>query len=247
MRSAGSLGALATPLVGLCLAILAACDAQKKENIAIARQRAMDHRTSPPPSDYVLSPGDVITVKFFYNPELNEQLPIRPDGKTSLQLVGDVQTAGLTVPQFHDQLVERYADVIKHAEVTVIVNSFEQEKIYVGGEVKKPGVIPRTTGLTASQAIIMAGGHTNTSEMRNVVIVRNQGTEEPLLMMVNLQEGLASLDGYQDLPLQARDMVFVPMSGIAQANLIVEQYIEKMIPITTSFNLQYNFGALGIQ
>jgi protein involved in polysaccharide export with SLBB domain len=208
----------------------------------VARQNAAEARKPRPPTDYVLAAGDVITVKFFYNPELNEQLPIRPDGKASLQLAGDVQAAGLTVEGLRQHLIARYTGVIKHPELVVIVNSFGAQKVYVGGEVNRPGEVALVSDLTTLQAVIMAGGQRSSAGLRNVVIVRDQGTETPLILLVDLKEIVSSRGGVPDVPLQARDIVYVPMSTIARVDAFVRQYVTELLPIALGFNLNYNFG-----
>ena len=106
---------------------------------------------------YVLQPGDNLDVKFYYNPELNEAVTIRPDGKISLQLIDEIPAAGLTPAQLDDTLTKAYAKQLKRPVVTVILRTFEGRKIYVGGEVGNPQVLNIPGKITALQAIINAG------------------------------------------------------------------------------------------
>ena len=192
--------------------------------------------------EYVLSPGDTIAVKFAYNPELSEQLPIRPDGRIALQIIGDVTAAGLSVSQLRSQLIERYTGALKHPELVVIVNSFGMQKVYVGGEVARPGEIPLSSGMTTLQAIIMAGGDRRTASTRNVVIVRDQGTDTPLFLLVDLKKVLSQVDMSADVRLQPRDIIFVPMSKIAKVNNFVQMYIRDVVPMSMVLGLYYNFN-----
>jgi len=193
---------------------------------------------------YTVQPGDVLTVKFFYNEELNEQLPVRPDGYLALQLVGEVKAAGLTVPELREALVEKYTGVLKKPEVTVIVNQFDTQKAYVGGEVARPSIVPLSPYTTALGAIIMAGGPLPTSELTSVVVVRDTGVDQPEIMLLNLDQALSKLGGSEDIPLQPRDIVWVPQSVIAKIDQFVDQYIEQVLPISRSFNVNYTFGEL---
>ena len=102
-------------------ALLTACSSQQ------------ELRNIPPPSPlemvqptaaYIIQPGDQLDIKFFYNPELNESVTVRPDGKISLQLVDEVQTAGLQPAELDEMLTRRYSQELKKPEVTVIVKSF---------------------------------------------------------------------------------------------------------------------------
>ena len=76
------------------------------------------------PPQYFIQSGDQLQIKFFYNPELNEAVTVRPDGKISLQLVDEVQAAGLTPAQLDDFLTDRYSKELKKPAITVIVGSF---------------------------------------------------------------------------------------------------------------------------
>ncbi len=193
---------------------------------------------------YRVQPGDVLTVKFFYNDELNEQLPVRPDGYLALQLVGEVKAAGLTVPELRQTLVEKYTGVLKQPEVTVIVNQFDTQMAYVGGEVARPNVIPISPYTTALGAIIMAGGPLPTSELTSVVVVRDVGTGRPDILLLNLDQALSTLADSADIALQPRDIVWVPQSLIAKIDQFVDQYIDQVLPISRSFQVNYTFGEL---
>ena len=195
------------------------------------------------PSPYRLAPGDTIAIKLFYNPELNEQMPIRPDGMISLPLLGEVTAAGRTTEELRAHLTERYGVVVKLPELSVIVQSFGTQKIYVGGEVGRPGEVAFIPGMTTLQAVILAGGDRRTASTRNVVIVRDQGTETPQLLLVDLKAVVAKTRAVADLRLQPRDIVFVPMSGIAKVNNFVTQYIKDVIPMSLVLGLYYNFDA----
>src|SRR4030043_186923 len=88
-----------------------------------------------------LAPGDAIDIKFFYTPELNDSQTVRPDGKITLQLVGEVMVHGKTTDELRDELIKLYTPELKRPEVVVIIRSLYDRRVYVGGEVKKPGLI----------------------------------------------------------------------------------------------------------
>ena len=78
--------------------------------------------------EYRIQVGDQLDIKFFYNPELNEQVTVRPDGRISLQLVHEIMVAGLTPSELTDLLTKKYAPELKKPEITVIVRSFGAHK-----------------------------------------------------------------------------------------------------------------------
>ncbi|MCK4790671.1 MAG: polysaccharide biosynthesis/export family protein [Desulfobacteraceae bacterium] len=192
--------------------------------------------------DYVLQAGDVINIKFFYNPELNEVLTIRPDGKISLQLIDEVVAAGLTSSELDGILTEKYSTKLRHADVVVIVKEFAGQQVYIGGEVNSAGLFPISGRLTALQAILQAGGYKETAELRSVVVLRNQGTQDPLFMTLNLQEDLTTYTSHNDIFLKPYDIVFVPKTKIAKLSQFVNQHIRELIPVTLSFGLMYNLN-----
>ncbi len=99
------------------------------------------------PSDYpeyILQPGDNLDIKFFYSPDLNDNITVRPDGNISLQLIDDVQAAGLTVQELDARLTRKYKSKLPDgADVSVIVKDFSDERIYITGEVSVPGEYAR--------------------------------------------------------------------------------------------------------
>ena len=94
--------------------------------------------------EYQIQIGDALDIKFFYHPELNESVMVRPDGRISLQLVHEVQASGLTPEQLRQNLRKKYEPQISQPEIAVIVRSFTAQKVYVDGEVAKPGLVPLT-------------------------------------------------------------------------------------------------------
>ncbi len=193
-------------------------------------------------SDYVVQAGDTLDLKFFYQPELNDTLVIRPDGKISPQLIEEIPAAGMTVAELKAELTRRYAKVLKQPVVAVNVKELAEQRIFVGGEVIVPGVIPLRGRLTALQAIMQAGGIKSTSETRQVVILRNQGTDRPLFIKLNLDRDLSSPAATNDLTLRPMDIVFVPKTKIAGADDFMDQYVDKLIDGSRSVGVFYSLN-----
>lgn len=189
---------------------------------------------------YTLVPGDVVEVKFYYHPQLNERTPVRPDGRLALQLIDDVQAAGLTPMELDSSLTHAYARHIKDPELSVLVKEFAPRHIYVGGEVNTPGLIKAQESLTALRAIIQSGGFKETGNIESVVILRYNGTTTPEFMTLNFKGDLKTGTQSGDIWLQPFDVVFVPKTPIATANQFVSEYIDKMIPIQRNMGVFWN-------
>jgi protein involved in polysaccharide export with SLBB domain len=233
----GTLGA-----AGIVL-LLAGCSRNattEAEDAARARARE-DSLVPASPPQYTIGVGDTVSVKFSLNSEFDSQLPVRPDGRFAMPLLGDVDVAGTTPEALHQRLVESYRKYLKHPELTVNVVTFGSTAAYVGGEVRNPGVVSIAVPTTALRAIIAVGGGLTSGDLRRVVIVRDQGTREPRLLMLDLSRGLETLESPEDAWLRPKDIVFVPRTGISEANQFVREYIRNLLPIESSFSLQYQF------
>ncbi len=198
-------------------------------------------QTSPyTEQEYRIQVGDQLDIKFFYNPELNEQVTVRPDGRISLQLVREIMTAGLTPAELTDLLTKKYAKELKMPEVTVIVRSFGSQRVYVDGEVAKPGIVPLVGFVTVLQAISQAGGMKDAARRGEVIVIRHGTANKPIALTVNVERIIDGTDMSQDIALKPFDIVYVPKSPIANVNVWVDQYIRKNIPISTGFGYYLN-------
>jgi protein involved in polysaccharide export with SLBB domain len=202
-------------------------------------------QAGPTDSEYLIAVGDRLEVKFFYNPELNQDVVVRPDGRISLQLVKEMPASGLTPAKLNRNLEGSYAKHLANPEVTVIVNSFSGHKVYVGGEVGQPGVRDLIGPTTALQAITASGGLKDTARTKEVVVFRrgpDQGT--PMAIPLNIESAMRCSDFSQDVYLKPYDVVFVPRSPIASFNVWVDQVLRKgILVLPTEFMLYYGLMA----
>ena len=191
--------------------------------------------------EYQLQRGDVLDIKFFYTPELNESVTIRPDGRISLQFIGEVEVVGSTPQKLTMTLRERYTGTLVTPEIAVTVKNFAGQKAYVGGEVKNPGLITFDTRPTLLQALIEVGWLTATAEPRNVAIVRNTGENVPAIFLVDVRRWLTKPLESPQVFLQPFDVVYVPKSSVARVGDFVEQYIDRIFLLPLSRLAGFNF------
>lgn len=164
---------------------------------------------------YVIQPGDTLSIKFFFNPELNEEnLIVRPDGRISLQLIHEVTAANLTAPQLTALLAEKYQGQLKNPEIAVIIRSVrEPYRIYVDGQVTSPGQFEIVGSLSVLQAIALAHGlRQDTAQEDEVVVIRRNQDGHPFVINVDLKAALTGKDLSQDIQLLPYDFVYVPRS-----------------------------------
>lgn len=210
----------------------AGCAAAK--NVTPLPQNAM-----APLAEYRLGRADQLSIKFFYTPELNEDVVVRPDGNISLQLVGDVAVAGRTPTEVAKEIKDRYQSQVQTRDVTVIVRDTKSARAYVGGEVKTPAVVPIDGAMSVADAIFMAGGALDSARLGSVVLLR-MGPNGKEAHLVDVSGGLAG-DG--ELPtLHPYDVVYVPKSPIGEVDTFVDLYINKLIPKNSGFFAYYTIN-----
>jgi polysaccharide export outer membrane protein len=164
---------------------------------------------------------------------------IRPDGGISVPLIADVPAAGLTVRQLTDNLNKAYKNLISDMNISVLLRDVVGNLIYVDGEVEKPGVFTMKGPVTVQQAIAMAGGAKNTSEPRSVLVIKKGPGGVYIPKMVDLTRITAGTDYH----LTKDDLVHVPKSLIARADVWVDQNIKQLLLFNGwSFGLSSNAG-----
>ncbi len=217
---------MAATVLGVVTALLVGCASNRAlpNNEAYAGSRVTKFQKPP---DYRIQPGDEMDIKFFFNPEIDQTVIVRPDGQISLPLVDDVRAAGLAPSELDALLSQAYARELRKPMITVIVKTFTGQRVYVGGEVGKPGVVQLATHMTALQAVINAGGFLNTAKPEATLVIRHGGAvDAPIPIRLDLEESIDGETTLGDIPLQPFDVVYVPKSAIANVNLFVKQYIQ---------------------
>jgi protein involved in polysaccharide export with SLBB domain len=204
------------------------------EDISVLQKGQAVH----PEPEVRLSPGDVLEIKFFYTPELNSIQSIRPDGKIALQLVGEVNAEGKTPGELKAELQSSYSKYVSQLDVTIVVQSLHNRKIFVGGQVETPGSVPMPGSLTVLEALMQAGGVTVESGKYDTVLVIRNVDGFWVGGKLNLDQILRGeeIPSYQLKPL---DIVYVPETHISEVNRWVDQNINRIMP---EIGIGWNFA-----
>lgn len=189
-------------------------------------------------SQYYLQPGDVISITFFQNPELDETVPVRPDGRISLQLIDEVEVAGLKPPQVQELLNEKYTPYLKKPMATVSIKSFGGQKVYVGGQVNSPGVITIGGRTTVTQAIFDAGGVRSDADISDILIISRGADSRAFPREVNLKKALKGKLSDEEILVRSYDIIYVPKSGIVKASEFMG-HVYSFIPPNIWFSFSY--------
>jgi polysaccharide biosynthesis/export protein len=192
-----------------------------------------------PAKEYRIQPGDTLDIKLFYNPELNEVLTVRPDGRITMQLVNDVMAAGRTPAELTAILSKAYSTELANPKVAVIVRSSISDKVYVDGEVNRAGMVTLIGLTTILQSIAQAGGMKDTAKSDEVLVLRRGEDNQINAIQVNLKDALKGVDITQDIAVRPNDIVYVPKSTIADINTWVDLYIRKNVPLPVGIGYSF--------
>ena len=158
---------------------------------------------------YTVKPGDILKVSVWKEPDLQGPILIRPDGGFSFPLVGEVDGRGKTVAELQVIMTQRLSKYISDPVVSVSVTEIHGNKVYVIGQVAKPGEFIVNPSVDVMQALSMAGGMTAFASLANIIILRHNGTARTALHFdyTDVAKGKKFTD---DIQLQSGDVVVVP-------------------------------------
>jgi polysaccharide biosynthesis/export protein len=210
MRKAARLSTLLT--VVLLAAPLAMAQTQPSPTQPVPTQPAA---TQPIPAgkDYIIGAEDVLDIQVWGSNDLNQIVFVRPDGRLSLPLVGEIAVAGKTVQQLQDHLLGVYEKTVKGAVVTVIVKEIKSRPVYFVGGFAKPGVLQLTGDLTLLQAISIMGGVLPDADGEKGFLLRRD-QKVPIDFNRLAQRG----DLSQNPKLEPGDSVVVPLADSVYVN-----------------------------
>lgn len=190
----------------LCAAAAAAAQEKAKPNGATAAGAAS---AAVVPPGYVIGPDDVLSITFWREADMTVEATVRPDGKVSLPLLNDVHAAGLTPAALRDALAEAARKYMEDPNPTVIVKTINSRKVFVVGQVEKPGPYPLNASTTVLQVLAMAGGLRDFARAKNITVLRNAGGASALFKF-NYQDVLNGRHLEQNIELKPGDTVIVP-------------------------------------
>lgn len=158
---------------------------------------------------YIIGPEDVLYIYVWKEDNLSRSVPVRMDGMISIPLVDDIKAAGLTPLQLKELLLAKLREYVDTPDVTVIVTEANSYKVYLQGEVKKPGVMRLRTETSLVQLIVMAEGFTDWADKKKITIIRREGGKETRIR-VNYKKIIDGDEGARDIILKSGDIVIVP-------------------------------------
>ena len=161
------------------------------------------------PADYVIGADDVLIVMFRREKDMSAEVVVRPDGRITLPLLNDIQAAGLTTAQLREKVTEESKRFVEEPSVTVVVKQINSRKVFITGQVNKPGPYPLGDRMTVMQLISMAGGLTEYAKKKNIVILRDSGAR-PVTFRFNYEDIQNLKNLGSNIELRPGDTVIVP-------------------------------------
>lgn len=158
---------------------------------------------------YTIGAQDVLDISVWKEPEVSRLVPVRPDGKISLPLLNDVQAAGLTPAALAAQITESLKKYLTNPQVTVIVTTINSQRVYISGEVVRPGAFPMLPGMTVMQALTSAGGFTPFAKIKSIYVLRDDHGKK-VRFQFNYKAVVNGKNADQDIELKAGDTIVVP-------------------------------------
>lgn len=191
------------------MSISAACPAVRRVIVGIVFVMGLWSSADAQQASYNVQPGDVLEISVWKEPELQRQVLVRPDGAFSFPLVGEVDARGKSVPELNKIVSERLGRYIAEAVVTISVQQINGNKIYVLGQVNKPGEFIVNPSVNIMQALSMAGGMTPFAATNDIIVLRGQGkAQTAMAFRYNDVVRGRSLD--TNIQLLSGDVVVVP-------------------------------------
>ncbi|MFG1287036.1 polysaccharide biosynthesis/export family protein [Xanthobacter versatilis] len=191
---------------------------------------------------YRLGPGDKIKIKYFITREMDEDLTVSPDGSIAPRAIGQIRVEGSTLSGVQDYVRRESRKELTDQKVVVSLEEASSARVYVGGMVAHPGAFKLADmGTSVLQGILLAGGFTEESRTGQVALIRRGPNNEPMLRLVNVRDVIQTGFDANDVPLVSGDIIYVPRSSIAEVNLWIDQFINKVVPFQRQFS--YTIGS----
>ncbi len=179
------------------------------------REPAMEKSSLIVTTDYFIGPEDVLEITVWKSPDLSKIVQVRPDGRISLPLIGDVTAVGHTSVQLTEAISNRLKAYVENPAVSIVVKEVNSYAIFVLGEVSKPGRYPLKSKTTLLQAVTLASGFTPVASRNKIVIFRFPKDGEPLIKIKASFDDIVLRDGTdQNIELKPGDTIVVPSESM---------------------------------
>ncbi|MCX7927418.1 MAG: polysaccharide biosynthesis/export family protein [Candidatus Omnitrophica bacterium] len=177
-------------------------------------------------TEYRIGDEDILKISVWQNDDLNQEVIVRPDGKISFPLIGDVPARGLTIPELDEEITHRLSEYVRSPEVSISLVKMGGSRVIILGQVHRPGVYNVSGAKTILEAIGLAGGFTNDAVPSSTILIRG-GFIDPKPQRINLSKALKGKNAEAfRISLQPEDIIYVPKKFIADINYVLSLIVD---------------------
>lgn len=187
----------------------------------------------PPPlpeegeREYYIDVGDILDISVWQVPDLSRgEVIVRPDGKVSFPLIGDIKAEGTTLTQLDNIITEKLKEFVRTPEVSIMIRSFGEDtnKVIILGEIVSPGIYKFNEPPTITEAVAAAGGYTKYAVLNSIMVIRGGTRTKPTVNRVNLAQILKTGKLTENIFLKPNDIVYAPRSFIGNVNTFLDVF-----------------------
>ncbi len=198
----------------VCLALALPSIAQQSDKPATKSQpKTVAPEFAPSKADaetYIIGPEDVLAISVWKEPELTRAVPVRPDGKITLPLVGDIVASGHTPKELQESITKALAAYVSAPAVTVTVQEIKSQKFNIVGEVARPGTYDLTRPMKVLDALALAGGLKDFANGKKIYVLRTNADGSQVRLPFNYKQVIKGENLSQNVTLQPRDTIVIP-------------------------------------
>jgi polysaccharide biosynthesis/export protein len=199
-------------LIGMGLLISLGAAPKVRGQVPVEEPKQKPATTASQPAadaEYKIGPQDVLRIDVWKEPEISRTAPVRPDGRITLPLVNDVQAAGLTATQLAAVIADGLRKFLTNPQVTVGVTEINSRRVYVTGEVTRPGAFPLLPNMTVLQALSSSGGFSQFAKLKGIYVLRTEEGKQ-VKHPFNYKEVVSGKKPELNILLQPGDVIVVP-------------------------------------
>jgi polysaccharide export outer membrane protein len=200
----------------------------EKKEIGVAKTAvAGEPKVEPGEREYYIDIGDVLDISVWQMPDLSySEVIVRPDGKISFPLIGDIKAEGFTLTQLDSTITERLKTYVKFPEVSIMIRRFGEQtnKVVVLGEILSPGIYKFSGPPTISEVVAAAGGYTKYAVLNSILVITGDVRTKSQITRVNFAQILKSGRLSENIFLKPNDIIYVPRSFIGKLNTFLEVF-----------------------
>ena len=174
--------------------------------------------------------------------------PVSPDGRISFPIIGGMQVQGFTVAQVEKLINEKYGEQVRNLNITLILLEIHHPKLYVLGEVERPGAYDIASVPNIMNALTLAGGFRRSGELEEIAVFRNEGLERPISFRVDIKTALKTGVSLTNVKLKPGDIIYVPKTRLDERNDMYEKIFTRgiwaVLPFSANLGANYNLNPL---